>query len=199
MLEAFRSKNIVYSLWNGQILIQVKAKEKQKSTSPPKVCGYENYWRRSCICLGPTKTWKISSFFISQKPVNFFDSPHRCVDLMESIISPHFNEIFHNRSSPFCLGPVDVLMIHVWKSPHVFVERVCDDCWFTEPMISCWYLHWSFSLSHFLEQYYTEETYAGEWEGQELKLQVFWGESFRGTLIFTIWSVLLTHRKWYKE
>lgn len=130
MLEAFQSKNIVDSLWNGQILIQVKAKEKQKSTSPPKVCGYENYWRRSCICLGPTKTWKISSFFISQKPVNFFDSPQRCIDLMESIISPHFNEIFHNRSSPFCLGPVDVLMIHVWKSPHVFVERVCDDCWF---------------------------------------------------------------------
>ena len=94
-------------------------------------------FRTDCICLGPTKTWKISSLFIAQKPVYCFDGPHRCVSLMESIISPHFYEIFHNRSSPFCLGPVDVLMIHIWKSPHVFVERICDDCW----------IHWVYGFT----------------------------------------------------
>ena len=130
MLEAFQSKDIGDSLWRRQILIQVKTKEKQKSISPPKVCGHETYWRQSCICLGLTKTWKISSLFISQNPVTCFDRPHRYVDLMESIRSPHFYEIFYNRSSLFCLGPVDVLMIHIWKVPHIFVERVCEYCWF---------------------------------------------------------------------
>lgn len=39
MLEAFQSKTIGDSLWRRQILIQVKTKEKQKSTSPPKCVG----------------------------------------------------------------------------------------------------------------------------------------------------------------
>ena len=43
MLEAFQSKDIGDSLCRRQILIQVKTKEKQKSTSPPKVRGHETY------------------------------------------------------------------------------------------------------------------------------------------------------------
>lgn len=62
MLEAFQSRNIVDSLWNGQILIQVKARGKAKVYQSQKCVGMRTS-EDEVVVAGPHQNMKDFKLF----------------------------------------------------------------------------------------------------------------------------------------
>lgn len=157
MLRTFQYKNIVDSSmrkWTNADCMYLSGKQGKTKVyqSTKNRCLQE----QSCICLRLTRNWKLLSFFIAQKPGKLFDKPHRSILDLKRKLCFFLYEISHNRSSPLCLGLVDVQMTHVWKCPTISWKSR-----WRRPLTSLSCFHNSFFLLSFLEWCHRKGTYVG--------------------------------------